>query len=118
MRTPSIQVRTLLAAMAGVSAILAVDPVAAMRATPSGIAAPQPYLETIRRPSALPSLHRVKVAIVDAGVDGRHPDLAGQIAAARPFGGGNPLYPSTPHATAVAGLIGAIDDNGQGIDGI
>jgi subtilisin family serine protease len=79
---------------------------------------PQPYLATIGRPSTLPSLAPVKVAIVDTGVDGEHPDLAGRIVGARSFGSGKPLYPESPHGTAVAGLIGAIDGNGQGIDGI
>ncbi len=81
-------------------------------------ALPQPYLATIGRPSALPSLAPVRVAIVDTGVDGDHPDLAGRIVGARGFGSGKPLYPESPHGTAVAGLIGAIDGNGQGIDGI
>jgi subtilisin family serine protease len=79
---------------------------------------PQPYLATIGRPPTLPSLAPVKVAIVDTGVDGEHPDLAGRIVGARSFVSGKPLYPESPHGTAVAGLIGAIDDNGEGIDGI
>ncbi len=59
----------------------------------------------------------MKVAIVDTGVDGEHPDLAGRIVGGRSFGSGKPLYPESPHGTAVAELIGAIDGNGQGIDG-
>lgn len=85
----------------------------------SGIAAaPQPYLETIDRPPTMPSLAPVRVAIVDTGVDGNHPDLSGRIVGARTFGSGQPLFPGNPHGTAVAGLIGAIDGNDHGIDGI
>ncbi len=82
------------------------------------LAPTQPYLAAIGRPAALPSLRRVTVAVVEAGVDGNHPDLAGRIVGARRFGGGDPLFPASPHGTAVAGLIAAIDGNGQGIDGI
>ena len=85
----------------------------------TGLSGPaQPYLAAIGRPSTMPPLEQVRVAIVDTGVDGRHPDLTGRIVAARTFGGGDPLYPASPHGTAVAGLIGAIDDNPEGIDGI
>jgi Subtilase family len=74
----------------------------------------QPYLAQIGRPPLVPPLRPVKVAIVDTAVDAEHPDLAGRIVAARAFGGGDPRYPASPHGTAVAGLIGAIDGNGIG----
>ena len=86
--------------------------------TPAGAAPTQPYLAAIGRPASLPPLRRVIVAVVEAGVDGKHPDLAGRIVGARRFGGGDPLFPTSPHGTAVAGLIAAIDGNKQGIDGI
>jgi hypothetical protein len=78
----------------------------------------QTYLATIHRPAAFPPLRPVEVGILDAGVDASNPDLDGRIAGARRFGGGDPLYPATPHGTATAGLIAAIDGNDQGIEGI
>ena len=71
-----------------------------------------------RAPGSAPSLRRVIVAVVEAGVDGKHPDLARRIVGAHRFGGSDPLFPTSPHGTAVAGLIAAIDGNKQGIDGI
>jgi subtilisin family serine protease len=56
--------------------------------------------------------------VLDAGIDAAHPDLAGRIAGAGRFGSGDPLYPTTPHGTATAGLIAAVRGNGVGIDGI
>jgi subtilisin family serine protease len=62
---------------------------------------------------------RVRVAIVDTGVDTAHPELAGRIGdnvdlvedrAAPP--------PPEQHGTAVAGVIAAIANNGQGIVGV
>jgi subtilisin family serine protease len=78
----------------------------------------QTYLATIDRPASLPALAPVKVAVLDAGIDALHPDLAGRVVGARRFGAGDPLYPGSPHGTATAGLIAAIDGNGIGIDGI
>jgi subtilisin family serine protease len=80
--------------------------------------AAQPYLATIDYPRALPVLAPVKVAVIDSGVDGTHPDLQGRIIAARSFTGQQPLYPDDPHGTATAGLIGAIAGNSEGIDGL
>jgi subtilisin family serine protease len=99
------------------SAFPAASPAVAADA-PAGAVPPQPYLSAIGRPTSLPSLRRVTVAVVEAGVDGNHPDLAGRIVGARRFSGSNPLFPASPHGTAVAGLIAAIDGNKRGIDGI
>src|SRR6476646_8782529 len=93
------------------SAFAAASPAVATSAT-AGAAPTQPYLAAIGRPAALPSLRRVTVAVVEAGVDGNHPDLAGRIVGARRFGGGDPLFPTSPHGTAVTGLIAAIAGNG------
>lgn len=61
----------------------------------------------------------VRVAIVDAGVDVDHPDLSGRIAAYRDFVGPERARSNADlHGTAVAGLIGAIDNNGLGIVGV
>ena len=58
----------------------------------------------------------VTVAIIDSGVDGAHPDLAGQIAASENFVDTAPFAPEL-HGTAVAGIIGARGDH-AGILGV
>jgi subtilisin family serine protease len=71
----------------------------------------------------LADLHRIAngrgtvVAIVDSGIDQRHPDLAGQVALNRNFVSGQALVPEQ-HGTAVAGVIAAKADNRIGIAGI
>jgi subtilisin family serine protease len=65
----------------------------------------------------LPALAPVRVAVVDSGIDERHPDLAGRIVAARSFVGGD-LTDREGHGTFVAGEIAAILGNGIGIAGI
>ncbi|WP_176597936.1 S8 family serine peptidase [Sphingobium sp. 15-1] len=71
----------------------------------------------------LDSLHRlatgrgVTVAVIDSGIDARHPDLAGQIKGNLNFVAGRPLIPER-HGTAVAGIIAARADNRAGIVGI
>ncbi|MDR2358148.1 MAG: S8 family serine peptidase, partial [Oscillospiraceae bacterium] len=65
----------------------------------------------------------VRVAVIDYSPDITHPDLAGNIAAAaaRDFskGRGN-SYPSdyNNHGTHVAGIIGAVSNNGIGVAGV
>lgn len=59
----------------------------------------------------------VRVAVVDSGVEARHPDLAGQIVLSQNFVDDKPL-PGEGHGTAVAGIIAARADNGAGIVGI
>jgi subtilisin family serine protease len=59
----------------------------------------------------------VKVAVVDSGVEVRHPDLAGQVAVNENFVDER-APPAEAHGTAVAGIIAARADNGQGIAGI
>lgn len=71
----------------------------------------------------LTSLHRastgrgVTVAVVDSGIDEKHPDLAGQVKLRRNF---VDAYPDAAesHGTAVAGIIAAHEGNGLGIAGI
>lgn len=59
----------------------------------------------------------VRVAVIDSGVEERHPDLAGQIELTENFVDGNPYVPEN-HGTAVAGVIAAQAGNGIGIAGI
>ena len=71
----------------------------------------------------LAKLHRlatgsgVRVAVVDSGIDARHPDLAGQIAVNRNFVAGRPMA-AEQHGTGVAGIIAARAGNGIGLAGI
>ena len=67
---------------------------------------------------ARPPLARVRVAVIDSGIDGGHPELASRIAAARSFVGGSPIVDSHGHGTFVAGLIAAESDNAIGIAGM
>lgn len=61
----------------------------------------------------------VPVAVIDSGVDGTHPDLAGKLIAGWNFLSGNNVTADVlGHGTAVAGTIGAATDNGVGISGL
>jgi subtilisin family serine protease len=59
----------------------------------------------------------VRVAVIDSGVDERHPDLVGQVAMLQNFVDGRSLS-AEQHGTAVAGIIAARADNGVGIVGV
>lgn len=71
----------------------------------------------------LADLHRiatgrgVKVAVIDSGIDTRHPDLAGQIEVRKNFVVGRPDA-AEQHGTSVAGIIAARANNGLGIAGV
>ncbi len=61
----------------------------------------------------------ISIAIIDTGVDVKHPDLKGQINGTKDF----VAHPSTDffndgHGTAIAGIIAARTNNGQGIVGL
>jgi len=65
----------------------------------------------------------INVALVDAGVDLTHPDLAQNLlpgyTAYYDSPGGGYIYPDKDkHGTACAGIIGAIKDNAKGISGV
>ncbi len=59
------------------------------------------------------------VAVLDTGVDASHPDLAGQLVAGTSILDGS-AGTSDPngHGTAMAGIIAARTDNGEGVAGI
>lgn len=59
----------------------------------------------------------VRVAVIDSGIDARHPDLVGQLRVQRDFVAGR-APPAERHGTAVAGVIAARADNGVGIVGV
>ncbi|HME37892.1 MAG TPA: S8 family serine peptidase [Steroidobacteraceae bacterium] len=61
----------------------------------------------------------VKVAIIDTGVDTRHPDLRANIAAAANFvDSDDQQFQRDRHGTEVAGVIAAVANNHEGIVGI
>jgi hypothetical protein len=68
---------------------------------------------------SLEHLARVRVAVIDSGVDFSHPDLAGRL-----MSGWNYVTPGTPpqddygHGTHMTGLIAANFNNGQGLVGL
>jgi subtilisin family serine protease len=80
------------------------------------------YLETMGVPTvwaAGRASKSVTVAVVDTGVDLKHPDLQGKLVP-----GWNAADPSAPpqdgqgHGTMCAGLVGAVADNALGIAGV
>jgi subtilisin family serine protease len=91
----------------------------AQAAAPDPLYAAQPAAQQWH----LAALHRlatgrgVRVAVVDSGVEAGHPDLAGQVVLNQNFVDDQPV-PAESHGTAVAGVIAARADNGQGIAGI
>ncbi len=95
-------------------------------------AAPPPYndpyfpLQRGFQQMAVPPLQqvsvgaRVKLAVIDTGVDARHPDLQGQVPRQRDYVSGNGAYVDTfpeRHGTEVMGLIAARANNRIGIVG-
>ncbi len=60
-----------------------------------------------------PLLPPVRVAVIDSGIDGEHPELVDKIVGAKSFVGGSARVDRAGHGTFVAGLIAAgIDDVG------
>ncbi len=102
-------------------AALAVPAVAAAFTTNDPLASQQWYLvqdrafDTWLQP---PILAPVKVAVIDSGIDGSHPEFDGRILLAKSFVGGSALTDEQGHGTFVAGEIGAALNNGVGIAGI
>jgi subtilisin family serine protease len=67
----------------------------------------------------LPTLNPVRVAIIDSGIDGGHPEFPrSRIWAARSWVGGSPLTDEEGHGTFVAGVIAATLNNNEGIAGM
>jgi hypothetical protein len=88
---------------------------------PEPLAAKQWYLEHDNAWSywpTMPKLFSIRVAVIDTGIDGSHPDLMGRVVAARSFVGGSPYTDQQGHGTFVAGLIAANPSNNEGIAGM
>ena len=60
---------------------------------------------------------RVRIAVIDTGVETDHPDLMGRVAVTRNVVDGR-VDVAEYHGTAVAGIIGARADDGVGIAGV
>ena len=59
------------------------------------------------------------VALLDTGVDASHPDLAGQLVGGTSILDGSAgTFDPNGHGTAMAGIIAAVTDNGEGIAGV
>ena len=71
----------------------------------------------LARMHALATGRGVRIAVIDSGIDEKHPDLAGQLSINRNFVTGRPMKAEV-HGTAVAGIVAAKAGNGLGIAGI
>ena len=70
-------------------------------------------------PTELPVVNPVRVAIIDSGIDGGHPEFPrSRIWQARSWVGGSPLNDEEGHGTFVAGMIAAAINNNEGIAGM
>jgi Subtilase family len=109
-------------AVAAVAALaLALPAVAAAFDNTEPLAAKQWYLTQDRAWDhwpEMPQLFPVRVAVIDSGVDGANPDLAGRVVAAKSFVGGSPYKDEQGHGTFVAGEIAANPTNALGIAGL
>jgi hypothetical protein len=71
-----------------------------------------------RWPEPPPPLNGVRVAVIDSGIDGGHPEFAGRIAEKATFVGSPADEDTIGHGTFVAGEIAALANNGEGIAGV
>jgi len=124
-----------LAATASAIALLAVTSMPSNATTNDPLRAKQWGLDQIHAEAAWPTStgRGAVVAVVDTGVDLKHPDLAGQLVQGatftgckkgpRPCGNGNFRGPDgkndgDEHGTHVAGIVAAATNNGIGVAGV
>jgi thermitase len=60
----------------------------------------------------------VKVAVLDTGIDGDHPDIASQILLQKDFTGSGSVNDFYGHGTHVSGILAAVTNNTLGISGV
>lgn len=60
----------------------------------------------------------IKVAVLDTGIQDDHPDLLGKVIAAKNFSNSPSTADSLGHGTHVAGIVGAVTDNDEGVASI
>jgi subtilisin family serine protease len=109
----------------GVSYVERVRPTRRLAFTPNDpLARKQWYLTAIHAFDSWPvwpikpALGSVKVAIIDSGIDGSHPEFDNRIEDAVSFVDSTPRKDSIGHGTFIAGLIAAELNNSTGIAGI
>jgi Subtilase family len=61
---------------------------------------------------------KVRIAVIDTGIDAAHPDLLGRVALQRNLVDARAPTKGESHGTAVAGVIAALDNNREGIAGV
>ncbi len=61
---------------------------------------------------------KIRVAVIDSGIDADHPEFQGRIRATRSFVNGPATVDTIGHGTTVAGEIAAALDNSEGIAGV
>ena len=100
-------------------------PVPATAATPGAFDDPYAKLQTNVRALDVAEAHNfsrgagIRVAIIDTGVDTRHPDLVGRTQLTRNYiDTDEAAFRGDRHGTQVAGLIAAAANNGVGIVGV
>jgi subtilase family protein len=112
------------AAVAGVRYVERIDASRRVAFVPADpLASKQWYLPNIRAFDTWPAMPgpfspRVRVAVLDSGIDATHPDLQPRIEAGRSFVRGPWNRDLHGHGTFVAGIIAAETGNGEGIAGI
>ena len=128
-------VATVLAALSKDSTVALAEPLSEFHtlsdAKPATAPAPAPYndplydLQTNLPALGIAAAHElsqgagVRIALIDTGVDTRHPDLHGRISGMKSFVDAQATSPASyRHGTAMAGLIVAVANNHIGIVGI
>ncbi len=126
MRLPAGTVRsTLMARLARDSRIESVEPLNQFTTEAGAGRGPYVPLQLNLRELDVPQAHRlsegaaVRIAIIDTGIDYRHPDLHGRIVARRDFvDGDGGDFAADRHGTEVAGVIAATAGDGLGLLGV